>query len=121
MNKLTKLTITLLFVVVLVGGLYLMSGWISNTTGYVIKSDDPDLLIKCFSEKKVIMYTSSNCLECSKQKKEFSEVISGVKVVDCSQFPGECSVLSELPALEYDKGIYYGFKSLEEMREIVHC
>ncbi|HVY01457.1 MAG TPA: hypothetical protein VHA12_01700 [Candidatus Nanoarchaeia archaeon] len=121
MNKLTKLAITVIFLVVLIGGFYLMSSWISSATGYVIKSDDPDLLSKCFSEKNVIMYTSLNCPECTRQKQEFSEIMQGLNVVDCAQNPRECLVLSKLPALEYEKSLYYGFKSIDEAREIVNC
>jgi hypothetical protein len=121
MNKTTKLAITMVFLIVLIGGLYLMSGWISSATGYVIKSDDPETVSKCFSDKKVIVYTSPNCPECLKQSKEFSEISSGLQTVDCSQSPRECLVLSKLPALEYEKSLYYGFKTLDEAREIVNC
>lgn len=121
MNRLGKFFVTLAFIAVLIGGFYLLSGWISHTTGYVIKSDDPSTLSECFKQKSTILYTSPNCPECEKQERELSEVISGFNVIDCSQSPRECLVLSQLPAIEQDKDLYYGFHTLDETRKIAKC
>lgn len=121
MNKVAKLAVTVLFLGVLIGGFYFLSGYISSATGYVIKSDSPDLIASCIQEKGALLYTSPSCPECERQKQELSEVIDGFTVVDCSQSPRECLVLSKLPAMEYENDLYYGFMSLDETRETLDC
>ena len=113
---------TFAFLILLVTVLYFFTDWFSKATGYLIGEDSDKELAKCLTEKGVKLYTIDNCNYCEKQKKLFgNEALKYLNYYECSGDILECSKLESVPAWEINGDIYYGIKSLDELRVLSGC
>ena len=122
MEKRNKIMFTFAFLILLVTVLYFFTDWFSKATGYIVGEDSDKELAKCLTEKGVKLYTIDNCNYCEKQKKLFgNEALKYLNYYECSGDILECSKLESVPAWEINGDIYYGIKSLDELRVLSGC
>ena len=118
----SKVMMTFVVLILLVAGLYMFSGWFSNTTGYAIGEDERVQLAQCLSGKDVVMYGSIYCKHCSDQKDVFGNTaFKFVDYIECSGGNPLCVELEGVPAWEINGTINYGVHSLEELGELSGC
>ncbi len=122
MEKRNKVIISFIFIILLVTGLYLFADWFSKTTGYAV-GDDPDVdLAKCLAKEGVVFYGSVDCGKCREQNILFSNnAIREINYIDCSEDPGVCANLENIPAWVINGNIYYRIFSLNELRVLSGC
>lgn len=121
MERKHRIVISAAIVVALIVVLYFVSGWITRTTGYSVKDGTNRAIIKCLSEKNVIIYGSKNCAECDEQKKAFGNDFELVNYVECIDKDNLCAGLSEVPAWQINGQIHYGIKSIAELKQLSGC
>lgn len=122
MEKRHKIIFTFAFLILLITVLYFFTDWFSKATGYIIGEDSDKELARCLTEKNAKLYTTNNCNYCDKQKKLFgNEAIKYLDYDDCSENIVECSKLESVPAWAINGEIYYGVKSLNELRILSGC
>lgn len=119
MDTKKKVLINLLILAILIFGFYLSTKWISKTTGMVVFGSDGDT-IKCIAGK-TILYGIEGCSYCQIQKKEFGSEFSQVNYIDCEKNIELCKGLKEIPAWKIDDEVYYGMKSIEELKVLTKC
>jgi hypothetical protein len=121
MDKKTKVMVTFVVVIVLIASLYFFTDWFSKVTGYFGGEDERELLAVCLAEKGAEFYGTEYCADCEKQVKLFGEPFSFISYVDCGREKEFCPNIREIPAWYIDQKIIYGFKTLDELKEISGC
>ena len=117
-----KVLITFIFLIFLVVVFYIFAEWFSKTTGYSVGNSPETELSKCLSQKGAKFYTSNSCPECAKQKTIFGSVpYNSLTRIDCAKKPLECSNLQSLPAWNINGQVYYGVKTLNELKYLSGC
>jgi hypothetical protein len=121
MQKSTQVLITFMFVIVLVAGLYIFTDWFSQVTGYFTGESEKEELVLCLNSLGVEFYGTTQCADCEKQEKLLGGAFSKIKKIDCGTNKEFCQNFREIPAWYINKEIHYGFKSLNELKEISGC
>ena len=121
MERRTKLMLTSLFLIFLIAGLYLFTDWISKITGYFSGEAETEKLVLCLSEQDAEFYGTEFCADCEKQTNLFGKSFNKLNYVDCGRNKENCPNLREIHAWYINKNIYYGFKTIEELKEISGC
>ncbi len=121
MEKRTVVMITFLVLILLVGGLYIFTDWFSKVTGYFTGEAEREKVAQCLAQKGAEYYGSDFCPDCEKQKKEFGNSFKLVSYVDCGENKVNCPNVREIPAWYMDKQIYYGYKTLDELKQLSNC
>ena len=85
----------------------------------VVFGSDSDT-ITCIGEKATL-YGIEGCSYCQIQKKEFGSSLKDIKYVDCEKEIELCKGLKEIPAWRIGDEVYYGMKSIEELRVLTEC
>ena len=120
MNRQRLVLILVIIAVVLISGLYLFSEWFSKTTGYFLGEDEKTKFIMCLNERKTVLYTADNCIECYRQEQLLGEKSTlQLDVFNCQE--DECKNLRSLPAWEIDGNIYYGKRNFNDLEQISGC
>ncbi len=121
MEKKFKVLITFAVIVLLVAGLYFFTNWFSIVTGYFKGEDDVVKLVSCLNKNGAEFYGSEFCAECVRQQELFGKAFESVNRIECGREKELCPNIREIPALYINKNIYYGFKTIEELKEISGC
>ncbi|MEK6855433.1 MAG: hypothetical protein AABX73_04385 [Nanoarchaeota archaeon] len=121
MERQNRVFLTFVFIVLLVTGLYIFTDWFSKVTGYFSGESERGKIVLCLKEKGAELYGSEFCADCEKQRKIFGEEIKSIFYVDCGRNKELCPNIREIPAWYIDRKIYYGLKSLSELKEISEC
>lgn len=121
MERRTTLILTFGFLVFLIVGLYLFTDWFSKATGYFVGIDENAKLAYCLDGKGAEFYCTKFLPECEKQRNLFGSSLNSIYTKECGKNNENCPNLKEVPAWYIDKEIYYGFKTLQELREISGC
>lgn len=121
MEKKFKVMITFAVIIFLVGGLYSFTNWFSIVTGYFQGEDASVRLASCLDEKGAEFYFSLDCADCERQEEEFGTGFARIEQVDCGFDKENCPNVREIPAWYIDKQIYYGFKTVDELKVLSGC
>ena len=117
-----KVILTFIVLVFLVAFLYLFSDWFSKATGYIVEDNPDNSLAKCLTERGAVLYGSNLCPNCKIQRNLFGiSAFKFLNYVECSDEPLECSNLRGVPAWRINGTIYYGIKTLEQLRALSGC
>ena len=122
-----KTFVSLLLLMLVVFGLYFFSDWFSKVTGYVTGDDEKIKLVKCMNEKDAEFYTGVYCADCERQEKEFGETIEKLNKIVCETSSTGVIIderrksLRSIPAWYANGKIEYGYKSLEELKQLYGC
>jgi len=116
----TRVFVTIVFLVGLIGGLYLFSDWFSKATGYALGEDQKTAFANCLNERGSALYESESCSACEKQNEILGENAYAIirKVICGSDL---CGGLVSVPAWELDGKIYYGIKTYKQLDELSGC
>lgn|SRR3989344_9084627 len=114
----TKVFLTLFLLVLLVIGIYSFSDWFSKQTGYSINNNDEIDLVKCLNERGKL-YVREDCPGCAEQEKILGKMYESLNKLYCQE--NGCKKLLILPAWEFNKNIYYGAKTVDELKKISGC
>jgi len=110
------------YIGILVAFLYFFSDWFSKATGYIVDEDPDNYLAKCLTDKGSVLYVSKSCPDCEIQKNLFgSSAIRYVNYTDCSVGESSCRELAGLPAWKLNGSVYYGVKTLTDLRGLTGC
>ena len=121
MQASTRVMLTLLILVVLVGGLYAFTDWFSKVTGFVLGDDEKLELAECLTQKNSVFYVSSTCPACTSQLELFgNEAFSKIDVFTCVDVEG-CPAEGGVPAWRINGEFHYGEKGLRELMDISGC
>ena len=121
MEKRTQVMLTFLALVLLITGLYLFTNWFSLFTGYFTGEGEINKLITCLNDKDAEFYTSLFCADCEKQQKLFRQEFSSIKQVNCGDKKENCPNIRSIPAWYINGNIYYGYKDLNELKNLSDC
>ncbi len=122
MEKRQKVIISFIIMVFLIFGFYYFSDWFSKTTGYLVSGEDEETtLAKCISEKNTTLYTAKYCPDCRKQKELFGEGLKYINNIECLGGIKRCYELKMVPAWDINGRLYYGLKSLSDLKIITNC
>lgn len=121
MEPRTKVFLTFAIAVVLVAGLYIFTNWFSLITGYFTGEDERARVANCLNEQGAEFYGTLYCIDCEKQAEVFGPAFTVISQVDCGRNNENCPNIQSVPAWYLNKNIHYGFKSLEEIKEISGC
>jgi hypothetical protein len=121
MEKKTKLFITFMSLIVLVGSLYYFTDFISKVTGYFTGESETAKLAQCLSEKGAEFYGTELCADCEKQRKLFGQSFKLINEINCGKDKSLCPNIREIPAWYINKDIHYGLKTLNELKELSGC
>ena len=119
MDTKRKVLINLLILAILIFSFYIATKFISKTTGMVVFGEDSDT-IRCIGENAVL-YGIEGCSYCQIQKKEFGSSFEDINYLDCEKDIELCKGLKEIPAWKIGDEVYYGMKSIEELRILTKC
>jgi len=120
MEKKYQIIIAVAVLIILAVGFYLLTGWMSRTTGYAISEGSNAAMAKCLSDKEVILYCANANAACDSQKEVFGSDFKLLNYVECVE-EDLCGGLREVPAWQVNGEIYYGTKSVQELRELSNC
>ena len=122
MEKRNKAIISFIIMLALIFGLYYFSDWFSKTTGYLVSSEgEGSRLAKCISEKNTTLYTAKYCSDCRKQRELFGESIKYINNIECLGGIERCYELKVVPAWDINGKLYYGIKSLSDLKVLTNC
>jgi hypothetical protein len=121
MQKRFKVYLTFGILVLIVGGLYIFTNWFSLITGYFKGEDEVVRLAVCLNGKGAEFYGTTFCADCEKQTKAFGYAFSNIKYVDCGKDKEFCPNIRSIPAWYINGQIYYGYKEINELKEISGC
>lgn len=121
MKQKIRVLVTFIFIIILVVGLYTFTNWFSLITGYLKGEDEAMKLATCMSQKGAEFYTNDFCADCEKQEKLFGKSFSLIRQIDCGREKENCPNIREIPAWYIDKNIYYGLKTIDELKDISNC
>jgi len=116
-----KVIISFIILVGLIFSLYIFTDWFSKVTGYFSGEDERERLVKCLDKQDTEFYSSVRCPDCEKQVEIIGKSFSGIKEVSCGQTGELCPNIREQPAWYINQEIYYGLKSIDELKEISGC
>ncbi len=119
-----RVLITFLIAVSLVAGLYFFTNWFSLITGYFVGESEQQQIAHCLSAQGTEFYGTEFCADCETQQKEFGKAFSLISYFDCGRDKENCPNIQSIPAWyipNSDEKIYYGFKSLSELKELGKC
>lgn len=127
MKPLIRVTLTLVIILVLAAGFYLVSKKITAVTGKgilgsIIKSDYDDFA-KCLSGKGIKLYVREGHPYCEQQKDEFEGAAKHLIIIECLEQRELCSEkqIQSFPAWEINQRMYLGKKNLETLSQISGC
>src|SRR3989344_9053183 len=118
MQKKFKVLLTFGIIIVLIAFLYFFTNWFSLITGYLKGTDATSSLASCLNEKGAEFYSSTYCADCEKQLEIFGNARESIKYVDCGKEKELCQNVREIPAWYVNKKIYFGFKTIEQLKEL---
>jgi len=121
MQKRTQVLITFIVLALLISILYTFTDWFSKVTGYFTGEEEIRRIVACLNENGAEFYTSVFCAECERQQQLFGEPFKAIKQVDCGKDKILCPNIQSIPAWYINKNIYYGYKNLSELKEIMGC
>lgn len=121
MERRIKVMLTFLALVILIAGLYTFTDWFSKVTGYFTGEGEINKLIICLNNNDAEFYTSLFCADCEKQQKLFGQKLSLIKQINCGNNKELCPNIKSIPAWYINGNIYYGYKDLNELKEIFGC
>jgi len=121
MQKKTRVMITFTFIILLVSGLYVFTDWFSKFTGYFLGEEEVVKLAHCLDGKDAEFYSAVYCPDCEKTKKLFGQSFKLIGEVDCGNEKENCPNIQSVPAWFIDGKIHYGFKDINELKEISNC
>lgn len=121
MRKQTQVMITFAILVFLMAGLYLFTDFISKVTGYFTGESEIDQLVSCLNDKGAEFYGTTFCADCENQAKLLGQSFGKIHYIDCGKDKELCPNIREIPAWYIDKQIYYGLKTIDELKEITNC
>ncbi len=116
-----KVILSFVILVLIVAGLYIFTDWFSKVTGYLLGEEETVKLARCLDKKNSEFYDSINCVDCEKQRKLFGKAMKFITIVDCGENKELCKNIREVPAWYIDKNIYYGYKDINELKDISGC
>ena len=87
--------------------------------------DNPNIdkdLVKCISENSILYY-STGCSACAKQKEIFKDSYEDLTKVDCVISPEKCreAGIIKVPTWEINNEKIIGIKTIEELKELTKC
>ena len=123
-----RILITVVILLALIGGFYIITSSITSLTGYSVRGYSEDEIknfTECLAEKGVILYVYGNSKLCEEQKEIFGEAFNQLSVVNCLEEIETCAE-KEIkfvgrPAWEIRKTIYYGPFELDKISKISGC
>lgn len=121
MEPRTKVFLTFGIAVLLIAGLYIFTNWFSLITGYFTGEDERSGVAHCLADDGAEFYGTLYCVDCEKQMEVFGPAFSIIPQVDCGRNNENCPNIREVPAWYINRQIHYGFKTLEELKEISGC
>jgi len=121
MEKRTKVFVTFLFVIALVIFLYIFTNWFSIATGYFSGEDETAKIARCLNKQGAEFYGTTFCADCEKQLAIFGTAAQEIRYKDCGENKELCPNIREIPAWYINKQIHYGYKSLEELKQLSNC
>ena len=117
----TKVLVTFIILVLLVAGLSIFTNWFSLITGYFSGESETAKLAQCLQNQEAEFYGSIYCADCQKQQELFGKSFALISYVDCGKDKQNCPNLREIPAWYINKEVYYGFKGINELKELSGC
>ncbi|MCH7568121.1 MAG: hypothetical protein IIA87_01750 [Nanoarchaeota archaeon] len=121
MKPRTRVFVTFSILVMIIVGLYFFTDWFSKVTGYVLGEDEKIKLAQCLDGKNAVLYISSTCPDCDKQRELFGEeAFKFISYFECKSIE-ECPDLKGVPAWKINGEFYYGKKSLGSLQKISGC
>jgi len=121
MEKRTIVLLTFFFIIILITGLYLFTGWFSMVTGYFSGEDEKTKLAHCLKDQNAQFFGSQYCADCEKQLTMFGTSSKAIHYKDCGKEKELCPNIREIPAWYINKKFHYGLKTLTELQEISSC
>lgn len=118
MDRTSGILVTLGVLILIVIGLFLFTGWFSNTTGYAIGLSERDELGLCLGDKGTQLYVKDDCPLCDKQIKILGNILSGVLIINCKE---GCENVKDYPAWYTNGTFEYGFMNYNQLREFSGC
>ena len=102
-------------------------GLIAIALFFVIRAHDnndnisAEDVAKCLTSKGIKMYGSITCSHCKEQKEIFGDAFQYIDYIECTIDGDLCKDLIGVPAWGIDGKIYYGAKSLNELKSSSGC
>ncbi|MCX8158890.1 MAG: hypothetical protein N3D20_01190 [Candidatus Pacearchaeota archaeon] len=116
-KKIIAIAIVVLIVCVVIVGYF----WKNNVGGCSIDETNKEEFAKYLTEKGIKMYGSAFCGYCKKQKELFGEAFKYIDYTECTENRELCKDLVGVPAWKINGEIYYGTKTLSELKALVGC
>lgn len=87
------------------------------------KEDTIGKLINCMQGKTIIFYGTDTCPVCQKQKELFGERFDKIMYVNCHELLEFCNAekIRKVPTWLINGEHYVGYKSAEELMELIEC
>mgnify|MGYP000470139933 CR=1 FL=1 len=115
-NKLIKIGLISSIAIALIMAVYFIKE--KKISGCAIDENNIDEFAKYLTSKGIRMYGSAFCPHCNKQKEIFGESFKYIDYVECTENEDLCRSLIGVPAWKINGKIYYGTKSLSELKEL---
>jgi len=116
-TKWIKIGVIAAIVIVLIVAAY--SAKERSVSGCAIDENNIDEFAKYLTSKGIKMYGSAFCPHCAKQKEIFGESFKYIDYVECTENADLCRDLIGVPAWKINGKIYYGTKSLSELKSLL--
>src|SRR3989344_3244528 len=114
-----KVFISMFLLVFIIGFFYFFTDWFSKTTGFSINEDEASKLAGCLTGKNASLFGFEGCISCEKQKEIFRSSVKMIEYVKCPD--SRCLGIESFPAWKINERIYYGVKSLDELKNLSGC
>lgn len=124
MKQKKKVFVTLVLLVVIVAGSWLVTKAITNFTGYSVNNpENINEFAKCLTEKNAELYVNAGCPHCAEQKAMFGDSLKYLKIIDCVDNPDLCleKEIRYVPTWIINENKEVGKKSFEELAELSGC
>ncbi len=119
MDKKVTVSIVLISLIALVGGVLLITGNASGT-----RYSNLEEFAKCVTDRGAVMYGAAWCPHCQSQKQKFGESFENIKYVECPEQAQLCieKKIEGYPTWEFSDGSRVeGEMSLEKIAEKTSC
>lgn len=123
MEKKKRVFVTILLLVLLASGFWLVTKAITSYTGYFVRNiEDLGKFSKCVGEKTEL-YVNEGCPNCEKQEKIFIGFLDNLNIIDCGEQAKICieKEVRFVPTWIINNEKELGFKNLQELSEITGC
>ena len=89
----------------------------------ILKPNNPSATeseAKCLGEKSTFYYLTG-CTFCKKQEAMFGENLKYLNMVECSEQPEKCVLLTGVPAWNINGKFYEGVQPISKLKELTGC